>query len=100
MEYLLTVIFKIGEFIDSKKAHAISITLIGFFLSVLLFYQIPNIFQVIYFIYPDFQQYVFNHKMLFIISYFAITLSPSIICMNITYRWLNLIYQQEARRYL
>lgn len=98
MEILGSMFAWVFNFIESKRAHAYTITILGLFVSFLLYHYIPLFFKFAYILKPDFQQYVLDHQLVFTISIIILISSPFIYSIRVTYYWLSFIYEQEARR--
>lgn len=84
--------------IESGRAKAISVLIIGLFLSYIIFHALPLVIQGSFFIYPDFQQHIYDNELAYRLGFVFAVMLPTFFFTYLTFNQLNFINEIENRR--
>lgn len=83
----------------SGKAQALGIAVIGAVISYALVKIAPTVFSAAYFIYPNLEQYIFEHLFVAKLILFLVFITPLSIGSFIAIQQLKYIYYKESYRH-
>ena len=83
----------------SGKAQALGIAAFGAIISYVLFKASPTVFSAAYFIYPNLEQYIFEHLFVAKLILLLVFMTPLSIGSFIAIQQLKSIYHKESYRH-
>lgn len=98
MEIIQNVFVWIVNFILSGRAKAIGVALLGLGVSYLLFQGASLFLNAFMSLSPQFQEYVFNHRIWFMIGLFILYITPASIGCYMCYNELDYINNKHRYR--
>ncbi len=99
MDLIIRFFVWIANCFLSGKAQAVGIALFGIIISYVLVKITPAVFSTAYFIYPNLEQYIFEHLFVAKLILFLIFITPLSIGIFIAIQQLKYIYYKESYRH-
>ncbi|MEB3755097.1 hypothetical protein I2F62_12345 [Acinetobacter sp. MD2(2019)] len=86
------------NFIESGKMKAWVVACVGLFVSYILYNFLALVLPIFANGFPDFQQWIYLHKYIFLIGCFAVITAPAIFCFYLCANELHYIYNKNDYR--